>query len=162
MLNYPNSTLCEYRRLVPISCELRTEPSVSTIMWRILGLVDKLLKSRQRLYCGLLVGCLRILILFSYVTATALSILRFRVIQWRIHISWNCIKKLIHNYFKALSLCVCVCKIKKITHNYGFTIFFFFGRESKSFPPFQWHDHPKLCIERNLSLTKVTATSTDL
>ena len=42
MPNCPDYTVCEYCRPVPFSCELCTEPSVSTKMWRILGFVDKL------------------------------------------------------------------------------------------------------------------------
>jgi len=61
-----------------VSC---TEPSVCTKIWRILGSVDKLLISRQRLYFELLVGCLRILIISSYVTASALFFMPFKVIR---------------------------------------------------------------------------------
>ena len=76
MQNYPDSTAREYCRPVPFSCDLCTEPSVSTKMWRIFSFVDKPLILRQRLCCVLLVGCLRILIMSSYVTASALLILR--------------------------------------------------------------------------------------
>ena len=65
MPNYPDYTACECCRPVPFSCELCTEPSVSTEMWRILGFVDKLLISQQRRDCELLVGCLRILLMSS-------------------------------------------------------------------------------------------------
>jgi len=35
-------------------------------------------------------------------------------------------------------------------------------RESKSFPPYQWHGGPEICIVRNLPLPNVTETSTGL
>ena len=80
MPNCPDYTVCEYCRPVPFSCELCTEPSASTKMWRMLGFVDKLLISQQRRCCELLVGCLRIILVFILnglrIVHTAVKVIR--------------------------------------------------------------------------------------